>query len=181
MTREREVLLEVGASSFFRMKYYTRPKHVAKHLLNLDEAWWHLGLSFRSSIEAARSAFEAGGVACGNAFDEQMPVPKPVWADALALHDEAYEPIIRIVLEDFAAGSNEIVAVAAKGEAGRLDHLLLCITLIYDLDGTVLSAYRGHTHPVSSGLRTQQRNHVRRARMRASFDQGGPTAGGDLP
>lgn len=180
MTREREVLLEVGASSFFRMKYSTRPEHVVKHLLNLDEAWWQLGLSFRNRIEARRAEFEARGVLCGSAHDYAL-MPSQAWADAHALHDEAYEPIIRVVLEDFAAGSDEVEAVAAKGEAGRLDHLLLCITLIYDRDGTVLSAYRGHTHPVSSGLRAQQRNHVRRARMRASFDQGGPSAGGDLP
>lgn len=85
------------------------------------------------------------------------------------------------MLEGLASGDEHVEARRANGGAGRLDHELLCLTVIYDEGGTVRTAYRTHAHPVSSGLRGRQKNFVRAARLRSSLGQDGPAVDGEKP
>lgn len=173
-----ELLLQVGRGAFYRMAAWSRPKHVIKHLLNHGEAWGQLGLVGRHELEAWIADFEDRGVVCGDEHVAGRMSPGR-WNEAQAFHDEVYELLVRLVLEDFAEGSDDVEAAAGRGASGRLDHTLLCLTVIYDTGGQVRSAYRGHLHPVSSGLRPRQKNHVRRALLRASIAQDDQIVDGD--
>lgn len=177
---DREVLLQLGAGAFYRMPRWSRPPHVLKHFLNTREAWWQLGLTTRSRVEALVADFEERGVVCGDDH-RRGPLPQDARQVAQTLHDECYEPLYRLVLEGLASGDEHVEARRANGRAGRLDHELLCLTVIYDEGGTVRTAYRTHAHPVSSGLRGRQKNFVRAARLRSSLGQDGPAVDGEKP
>lgn len=174
---EREILLQVGNGAFLRMKRWTRVPHVLKHFLNAREAWWQLGLTPRVMVEGWIAEFQAHGAVCGDEH-VQVRLPRGGWALAQSLHDECYEPLYRIVLEGLASGDEHVEARGARSGSGRVDHELLCITVIYDEEGRVRSAYRPHTHPISSGLRGRQKNFVRAALLRTSLGQGGSAADG---
>ncbi len=171
-----------GSAVFYRMVVHTRPSHVCKHVLNHGEAWWQVSEVWRSTVEAIVARFEGRGVPCGDAHDPPRRLPRDLLAEALGLHDEVYEPLYRLVIEDLLEGSDEVVAQpgAGKNASTRLDHTLLCMTLYVDVDGRVSTAYRTRPHPVSSGERQRARNHVRRARAAASLKQTDSTDQGGL-
>jgi len=167
-TQTGEVLVRVGQGTFYRMPSKSRPARVYKHFLNYEEAWWHLNSKGRTWFKAWIENAEELGVVCGPDH-VRGPLPKAAWLMASTLHDKEYEPLIRIVLEDFAERSSDVIALSARCDHGRLCHTILLITVIYDPDGVVRTAYRSNTHPASSDMRQMARNFVRRALLRASL------------